>query len=194
MGSTKHLLQNLAIDIYQICLKYNINLESQWLPREENKKADELSKSYDTDDWSIDNETFYYIESRYGRLTFDRFSDDLNKKAVLFNSKFLCPGTAGVNAFAQNWKGEFNWLCPPVKLIGKTLRHASVCKAKAVLFVPEWRSAYFWPLLTRNGKIFKSFVKHFLYLDPFYINNCNTNSVFDGFASFKAYALLIDFS
>ena len=111
-----------------------------------------------------------------------------------FNSKYLCPDSSGINAFAQNWKGEFNWLCPPVKLIGKALKHASFCKAKAVLFVPEWKSSYFWTLLTKNGVQFKYFVKHYLYLDPYYINNCGTESVFDGFAIFKAYALLIDFS
>ena len=34
------------------------------------------------------------------------------------NSKHLCPGTLSVDAFALDWAGEFNWLVPPVYLIG----------------------------------------------------------------------------
>ena len=45
-----------------------------------------------------------------------------------------------------------------------------------------------------DGERFKPFVKGFLYLDPYYFNNCNRPSVFEGFAKFKSYALLVDFS
>ena len=68
-------------------------------------------------------------------------------------------------------------------------------KAKGVLFVPEWRSSYFWPLLTNDGHYFKHFVKEYLRVDPYYFNNVReTKSVFKGFAKFKAFAFLIDFS
>ena len=129
-------------------------------------------------------------------FTIDRFADDFNKKVNKFNSKYYCPQTQQVDAFAVDWSGEFNWLSPPVKLIGKTIRHMKACKAKGVLFTPEWRSAYFWPLLTNDGIYFSDFIKDYVRLDPYYFNN-NTqdvNSVFNGFAKFKAFAFLIDFA
>ena len=69
-------------------------------------------------------------------------------------------------------------------------------KAIGVLFTPEWKSSYFiWPLLTTDGHYFQIFIKDFLRLDPYYFNNSeSTQSVFDGFATFKAFASLIDFT
>ena len=43
-----------------------------------------------------------------------------------FNSKHLCQGTLGVDAFAFDSTGEFNWLVTPVYLIGKTIKLQTV--------------------------------------------------------------------
>ena len=62
--------------------------------------------------------------------------------------------------------------------------------------VPEWRSAYYWPLLiAENGQIFKSFVKIFLLLDPFFIayNESAAKNVFNGFTKFRTLALSVNF-
>jgi len=193
-GSTKEYLQKLAIDIYNINVRNNIRLYPQWIPREKNQIADSISKSFDTDNWSIDNETFNYIQNTYGVFTIDRFADNKNTKTERFNSKNFCPNTEEVNSFVSHWGNELNWLCPPTYLIGKAIKHLKLCRAKGVLFVPVWKSSYFWPLLTRDGINFESFIKHFLVLDPFYFNYSRTKSVFEGFAKFYALALLIDFS
>lgn len=193
-GSTKEHLQELAIEVYNLCLKNNIKLYPSWIPRENNKLADRISKEFDTDNWSIDEETFNYIESNYGSFTIDRFADNENRKCQKFNSKEFCPETKAVNAFTEHWGFEFNWLSPPIYLIGKTLQHLRNCKGKGVLFVPMWRSSYFWPLITRDGLQFETFIKHFLILDPFFYNRTTKSSVFDGFAKFYSLALYIDFS
>ena len=46
--------------------------------------------------------------------------------------------------------GENNWLCPPIALIPRVLRHAQACSAKGTLVVPVWPSAAFWPLLCHS--------------------------------------------
>ena len=83
-------------------------------------------------------------------FTVDRFADDLNTKCKKFNSKHFCPNSSEINAFSCNWKNDFNWLCPPIYLVGKTIRHLQMCKGRGVLFVPLWESAYFWPMLTTD--------------------------------------------
>ena len=57
------------------------------------------------------------------------------------------PGIAGVDAFTHNWKEEFPLLVPPVAVIGRTLEHLFRCRARGVLVVPLWKSAFYWPLL-----------------------------------------------
>ena len=194
LNVTRNHLQTLALDIYNICFINNIILYPAWIPRELNKIADKFSKEIDTDNWSIDNETFCYIESIYGIFTVDRFSDDKNKKVKLFNSKYYCPRSGEINCFAFNWNNNFNWLCPPIYLIGKTIKHLRLCKGKGVLFIPLWKSAYFWPLLTTDGINFNSFVKHHLILDPYLMNFANlSDSVFDGFAKFYSLCFITRF-
>ena len=36
VGSSKPYLQQIAVDIFSICLSFDISLDLQWLPREEN--------------------------------------------------------------------------------------------------------------------------------------------------------------
>ena len=192
-GSKRPHLQQLAVQIFEICTQNDILLHPTWIPRELNKYADYLSKLTDTDDWSIDNETFAYVCQQFGHPSFDRFADDLNRKTAQFNSRHHCPGSSGVNAFAQNWSDSpLNWLCPPIKLIPATLRHARLCSAKGILVIPQWPSSYFWTLL-HNGKSFESFITNYRILDPYFTSTAE-QSTFKGFKSFNTIAFLIDFT
>ena len=192
-GSRRPHLQDLALQIFRLCTQNDILLHPIWIPREQNQYADYLSKLTDTDDWSIDDETFSYLCQQFGHPDFDRFADDVNCKVPRFNSRFLCPNSSGVNAFAQNWSdAQLNWFCPPVKHICATLHHARLCEARGILHIPQWPSSHFWTLL-HDGRSFQSFIKDYRILDPFYTSTAE-NCQFKGFLSFHAIALLIDFS
>lgn len=193
VGSPKRHLQSIAIDIFKTSLLHDIKLIPQWIPREQNTLADFYSKIKDTDDWSIDKDTFLYLQSIFGQYTYDRFADSSNRKTVNFNSKYFCPDTSGVNAFTYDWVKENNWICPPVSLIGDVLKHFRICKARGTLLVPVWQSAYYWPLLYPDGLHFAKIVKSHLVVSPFYTSTCN-ESVFHGYKKFKALALEIDAS
>ena len=52
VGSKKDQLQKIAIEIFNECIRNNIKLYFEWIPREMNSFADQLSKIKDTDDWS----------------------------------------------------------------------------------------------------------------------------------------------
>eukprot|EP00111_Clytia_hemisphaerica_P013786 TCONS_00040574-protein len=148
-GSTRQHLQNLAIEIFNLCLSHNVEIYPTWIPRDMNKTADLISKSMDTDNWSIDNETFNHIIKNYGQITIDRFSDNQNAKSTVFNSREYCPGTSAVNAFSCNWgNNEFNWLCPPISLVGKTIQHLKNCRD---LLHHDQR--YTWCVLCANASV-----------------------------------------
>jgi len=117
----------------------------------------------------------------------------LNSKTQRFNSKFFCPFTENVDAFSCDWGNEMNWICPPISLIGKSLKHARNCQARGVLFVPVWKSAYYWPLLTPNGILFYDFIKNYLILEPYFISNQECRNSFTGFPNFRSVALYFDY-
>ena len=78
----------------------------QWIPREQNEIADYYSRIKDTDNWSIDNDSFRFINNLYGPFTVDRFVNNLNRKLRCFNSRYYCPGTSHVNAFTDDSSNE----------------------------------------------------------------------------------------
>ena len=64
---------------------------------------------------------------------------------------FYQPGSSGVNVFSQDWSRHNNWLCPPVYLTCKVIKHMEICSAQGTLIVPLWKSAHFWPILCSDG-------------------------------------------
>ena len=143
IGSNKVHLQDIAVQIFEKSLELNIQIIPKWIPRDQNQEADYYSKMLDTDDWSIDKNTFDYLNARFGPFDVDRFADNCNNKLPIFNSRHYCPGTACVNAFCEDWSSVNNWLCPPVSLIGSVIKFMKLSKARGILIVPLWKSAYF---------------------------------------------------
>ena len=92
------------------------------------------------------------LDSTFGPHTVDRFASVYNAQLERFNSKYWNPGSEAVDAFIVDWGGENNWLCPPIGLIPRVLRHAQRCKAEVTLVVPYWESAPFWPILCPQGR------------------------------------------
>ena len=192
IGSSKPLLHDIAIDIFFHCMKYNIKLQPEWIPRELNCDADYYSKIHDSDSWGVDRNTFDFISSQFGPFSVDRFADDRKKLLPTFNYRYYCPGTSHVNSFTADWSHDNNWLCPPVSLVGSTLRQLGLCKARGTLLVPYWESSYFWPLLRPTGKHFAPFVRNYLIVHPYYENYGN-DTAFQGYATFPTIALQLQF-
>ena len=147
IGSKKPVLHDISMEIKDVCLTHNIELNPKWIPRGQNVKADKLSRVSDCDDWGVQSWVFDLLEKIWGPHTFDRFASYYNRKSENFNSKFWRKGTKGIDAFQQIWKGENNWLVPPVTMISSVSKKIKNEKCNCTLIIPEWKSAPFWPLL-----------------------------------------------
>ena len=164
-GSNKSHLQDLALSIYELSRNFNINLEVNWVPRDENQIADRVSKIIDPDDWEITEEFLHFLEHRWGNFTVDRFANFDNAKCERFNSKYVVPGTEAVDAFTQDWRFERNLIVPPVSQIPQVLHLLkSQPGIRGVLVIPFWTASSFWPLL-REGDEFSYFVNDFVIFD-----------------------------
>ena len=164
-GSMKPDLQILALKIYQFCVKNHITLQMEWLPRNLNIQADQISKVIDYDDWSITKDFFKYIDSLWGKHTIDCFASFTNNKIDRFYSKYWTPGCSGVDGFAFGWHQDICWLVPPPNLIAKTINKILSDKTKGTLVVPYWTSAAYWPLLVTHYGKFKAFIKHYILVE-----------------------------
>ena len=158
VGSSKAHLQSVAMSIFDFCFSNGITLEAQWIPRSQNERADLLSRFVDKDDWRVNPSVFRLLDAKWGPHTFDRFATYYNAQLPRFNSKFASPGCSGVDALAQDWSAENNWICPPVSLIVDSVRHLMSCFGRGTLIIPEWPSAHFWPFLREGSSRFSSYV------------------------------------
>jgi hypothetical protein len=149
-----------------VCLEHRIDLRPEWLPREENVRADNLSIR-DVDDFGVSSTAFAQISTAFGPFSVDRFASPHNAKLALFDAFFWCPGVEGVNAFTQDWGGaDVSYCFPPPHLVPRTLQHARACSARIALVVLGWRSAPWWPLLCGSvvsGRGFAPFVRRHLF-------------------------------
>ena len=166
-GSRKCDLQELALVVFRICLLHSISLEVKWIPRDLNVSADCISKLVDFDDYGLNDIVFQGLNHLWGPHTIDRFSCSYNAKLPRFNSRFFQPGCEAVDAFAQNWGYDNNWLCPPVCLIVRVIKHMELCGAQGTLVLPLWKSAFFWNVCARDGVHWNSFVVDWVYLPKF---------------------------
>jgi hypothetical protein len=166
-GSALEHIQIVCLEIFKHCLEQRIDLQPEWLPREENEFADYLSKIRDVDDFGLATPVFEYVQSLYGPFSVDRFASSHNAKLPRFDSFYWCPGAAACNIFSQDWgSSQISYCFPPPHLVARTLQHALACRARIVLIALGWRLAWWWPLLCGNsdsGGGFAPFVRRRLY-------------------------------
>ena len=197
-GSKTPALQELAMDIHRSCLLSAINIDMQWIPRDLNSAADDISNFIDYDDYTINDTVFSALDDLWGPHTCDRFACSYNAKVQCFNSRFYQPGSSGVNAFSQDWSHHNNWLCPPVYLTCKVIKHMELCCAQGTLIVPLWKSAHFWPILCSDGFHWSTFIHDWVILPNFpnlFIRGKAKNSIFGSKPlAFVSLALHLDFS
>ena len=143
-GSMKRELRELSLDIFQFCSKNSISIETEWICRESNTKADMISNFIDIGDWRISFELLYLLQERWGKLDVDwSASSYYNAKLHVFFSRFWNEGSTGVDAFTENWRGVFAYFVPPVILVPRVLQQIQEQRTRGVLVIPFWPSGFF---------------------------------------------------
>jgi hypothetical protein len=157
-GSAVPALGLAAKQLYLLTKAENISLTVEWIPRELNKLADELSKTPDKDDWQLNPRLFAALNQLWGPHDLDAFASAQNALLPKFWSRFPAPGSMGTDAFEQVWSDQNLWMNPPFGLIGRILVKAAEEKAVATIVVPAWKSRPWWPILQPSPNSWAKFV------------------------------------
>jgi hypothetical protein len=191
-GSTKPAIQVIVIEVLCLARSLNCILQPIHLLRDDPRIviADAGSKAPDSDDWSIDQDSFKWLERELGPFTLDCFADESNNKVPRFFSNFLCPTSLGVDAFCHSWENENCWICPPVSKILSVVKKLDNTKGRGVLIIPKWTTASFWPYLFPDGEkpipIFDGTIE----FHPNILQNQRARSVLSGKTPFSFLALV----
>lgn len=154
-GSHRPVLQSIVFKIAKLCHKLKIRVEPIHLRRQDPRiqLADELSKEKDTDNWSIDEESFQSLNEQF-QFDFDLFADKVNKKASRYFSLYYDKDSSGVDAFSMGWNNlGMIWACPPIKDLIKVHLRVVTSNCKGVLIIPKWlTSSYIHFFLDKNSE------------------------------------------
>ncbi len=149
--SSKLPLNILAREIFWFCLEFKIRIVIEWVPREENAIADEISKWLIPDDSSISRDYFDMLDYRWGPQSCDLFSFNDSNLCFKFYSLRWCRGTSGVSCFGFNWSIDNCWIHPSFRTMGKVWRKLKMHGSKATIIVPLWTSATWWHLIAPDS-------------------------------------------
>lgn len=142
--SKSHQLMPLVREIQAFQKRRGLTLQAVYIPSAENVIADKLSRAKDKSDWQVSDAFFHAVIERWGRRTVDRFATASNAKCQRYNTWRAEPESLG-NAMLQPWGGEHNWINPPWPLIPQVLRKLKEDRAEAVVLLPYWPSASWFP-------------------------------------------------
>lgn len=195
-GSHRLMLQTLVFKIANLCHKLKIRIEPIHLRREDPRiqLADEMSKTPDTDNWSVDESSFQELHEQFNFET-DLFADKTNRKTKKFFSLYYNEETLGIDAFSASWnKLGILWICPPVSDLIKVHQRISKSTCKGVVIFPRWITSSFIHLFfDKEGKPNKPYtlVKEW---HPYIVQNEGaTNTALFGRTNFPFVALAFNF-
>ena len=192
-GTMKMAIQKQILAAYELLAGYNIRIIPVHLKRTDYRIqwADEGSREFDPDDWTVDSRTFKELTKKW-IPTIDLFAHSSNAKVSRFYSYGNAPNTAGVDAFAQCWAEEIAWVCPPTHLVTDAIRKIEATKMMAIVVIPAWRTATFWNAAFPDGRHAIASCVHVEEVRPHIIRGkfC-TNKLMQGRTSFPFLALYI---
>ena len=158
-GSSIPELQLLAKELFIYCVRKGIVVHPIWFPRETSliEGCDEDSRWVDNCDFSAPAGLFWAANKLAASIwgsgfTVDRFASARQVQPVNcpwklpFNSRFYQPFSSGVDALAQHWGGEVNWVNAPYSMIERVYALLKAQRAAAALVVPRgdrrWRHIF----------------------------------------------------
>jgi 16S rRNA C967 or C1407 C5-methylase (RsmB/RsmF family) len=148
-GTPSAILQDLAIQIQELCNKHNITAIYQHIPGIQNTQADALSRIkrpvYES---AIPKKMFCTIQKKWGKLTIDAFAARHNQQLPRYWTLTEDPAAAAVDAFRETWSEKRMYLYPPWKLIPQVIKMIQKQRLhKVVLETPLWPSQFWYPMI-----------------------------------------------
>jgi hypothetical protein len=127
--------------------EFDISLRPLYIRSAENVIADYASRLAFSGDYAILRARFEAVERMWGRCTIDAFASPATALLPRYWTPGPIEGSAGVDAFAQAWRGERLWIHPPPSLLLTVVQMLETHECEAFVCAPLWRGAAWYGLL-----------------------------------------------
>jgi hypothetical protein len=133
--------------IFEQLVAYNIRLQPFYINTAINP-ADAPSRHHDRYEFKLTRAAFEYINATFGPHTVDAFASSVTTQLPKFYSRYIEPGSSGLNAFAQPYHGENVYAFPPTALLPYFIRLLQEQAATATVIAEEiYPLPAYWPIL-----------------------------------------------
>ena len=149
-GAASSVIQDLLFSIRRLERDLSLHFVPIWVPTRPPPSlllSVSARLSYSTDEWAVHRSDLAVVFSAMSFLpTLDCFASHLNAVCSDFYSLLPCPGSRGVDFFAQPLLlGRSLFWCPPVGQIARVFRRLTNSPPIPFLLdVPDWSSAAYW--------------------------------------------------
>jgi len=147
-GTHSQPLCQLALTVWDWCIRRNVFLVAEHLPGKDNITADRESRTTkDRCDWMLNPQVFQQIQLLMGPLQTDLFASRLTKQLPNFYSWRPDPEATATDAFNQDWAQTRGFANPPWCLIARCLSQIKRQMARVVMITPLWVSQPWYPMI-----------------------------------------------
>lgn len=147
-GTVSRSLCRLAMQIWTLCIDYNINPVATHVPGIDNSVADSLSRTTSTiHKWTIRPEFIQPIFHLWGKPIVDVFATAQNTQCDLYCTRGGHDPHSLGDGLLLDWSTEYLYMFPPIPLISRVLRKIQDQHAQAILIAPWWPRQNWFPAL-----------------------------------------------
>ena len=143
------MLADLAIQVWALAEEIGLSLHCRHISGVNNVIADKLSRVVDKANWMLNPGIFFILDNICGPHSINRFASNQNTHLSLYNSRFWDPGTEGIDALAQDWRFENNFINPPWCLLQNVKDKIIKEKVWATIRAPVWPGQHWYQKLLK---------------------------------------------
>ena len=150
-GSHSDICNDIAHRIWVWCQTYQIDITITHIAGVKNIKADEQSRKFnDATEWMLNPNIFQKLVQKTFLPQIDLFASRLNNQTPKFVSWKPDPEAMAIDAFSLKWnQWDKIYIFPPFSLIQRVLQKLNVDEAEALVIVPDWPTAVWYPQMMR---------------------------------------------
>ena len=116
-----------------------VDLRVRWISTHENDYADALSRGSPHDMLQINDSCWERLQVRFGPHSVDRYASESNARLPRFNTEVPTLASEGAPALTQEWKGENNFVFPPMSELPAVAQLlVSQPALQATVVAPHW--------------------------------------------------------
>lgn len=135
-----------AEKLWNYCTERGFLLSAEYLPGQENTKADKLSRQKpETSDWRLDPAIFETLMDKLGRCQLDLFASRQNAQLQEYVSWKPDPEAVATDAFLIPWGKKHHYAFPPFCMLGRCLGKIKREKSTLTLIAPTWNTQPWYP-------------------------------------------------